>query len=1059
MTKIWLGAALSLVAAAPATADVVADAKAAGATGGVVVHLGCGDGTQTAALRLDERFLVHGLDADPANVAKARAHIRSKRLYGPVSVDVFDGARLPYVDNTVNVLVADALGRVPMDEVTRVLAPRGVAMIGGKKTVKPWPEAIDEWTHFLHGPDNNAVANDSVVAKPRSFQWVSGPRWGRSHEEMASMSAAVSAKGRMFYIVDEAPLAYIRFDGIWKLVARDAFNGTLLWKRDIPQWSDHLRHFRAGPLHLPRRLVAVGDRVYATLGIDAPVSVLDAATGKTVKTLPGTERTEEIVVSDGVAYLAVGTSEVQRKGGGLHERGEPKPSGFRFITAIQAETGRALWKHTCPDGGFLLPLTLTVNGSGVFYQSTAGVVRLDAGSGKVLWKTKRLTPLKRMSFSGPTVVATDSVLLCADRDATEQDAAKDKLEWGVHGWNESGFARKGKTTLRAYDVKTGKELWSVPCSEGYNSPVDLFVIDGVVWAGTDFKGYDVKTGALKTTLQWKGPGVGMPHHRCYRNKATENYIYTGRSGIEVVSLEKGNVGNNSWIRGTCQYGIIPCNGLLYAPPNACACFSKVKLVGFFAAAHHRGDGRMRFDKAPALVKGPAYGKAAGDAPGAEDWPMYRHNATRGGVASTTLPASLRRTWSAAIGGRITQAVAACGKVYVAATDTHTVHALDAGDGKEAWSFTAGGRIDSAPTVYKGLVLFGCADGRIYALRATDGQLAWRFRAAPLDRRGGAYGQLESVWPVHGAVLVQNDVLYASAGRNSYIDGGMVLYTLDPLTGEEKSRESIYDLNPETDIQKAGERGFNMEGVTSDVLSGDGESVYIKHVGFDKNGKTMSGTTQPHLFAAVGILGEEWFVRSYWLLGTQVGTGWGGWANIASQVPAGRILCFDGEKVYGYGRVTVASAATGHKADAYHLFCKEQKATAAAPTPKAPAPDAAKKKKKGRKPKGGPAPKLLWADTESLTVRAMVLAADRVVVAGPPNVGKRDPQVLQFTNESEALAAFRGEKGVFLRVVSAADGKKLSEQKLPDMPVFDGISAANGCLFISFKNGTLECWGK
>ena len=59
---------------------------------GVVVHLGCRDGTKTAALRLDERFLVHGLDADPANVAKARAHVRSLGLYGPVAVDVFDGA-------------------------------------------------------------------------------------------------------------------------------------------------------------------------------------------------------------------------------------------------------------------------------------------------------------------------------------------------------------------------------------------------------------------------------------------------------------------------------------------------------------------------------------------------------------------------------------------------------------------------------------------------------------------------------------------------------------------------------------------------------------------------------------------------------------------------------------------------------------------------------------------------------------------------------------------------------------------------------------------------------
>ncbi|MHC4434836.1 MAG: hypothetical protein ACYTBS_23605, partial [Planctomycetota bacterium] len=34
----------------------------------------------------------------------------------------------------------------------------------------------------------------------------------------------------------------------------------------------------------PRRLVAQGDRVYVTLGLDDPISLLDAATGETVAT-------------------------------------------------------------------------------------------------------------------------------------------------------------------------------------------------------------------------------------------------------------------------------------------------------------------------------------------------------------------------------------------------------------------------------------------------------------------------------------------------------------------------------------------------------------------------------------------------------------------------------------------------------------------------------------------------------------------------------------------------------------------------------------------------------
>jgi len=1047
---------VAVVAAWPFSAAVAENAEdliaESGVKGGLVVHVGCGDGELTAALRCNERYLVQGLDTDRAKIEAARKRLVLKGAYGDVSFMHFAGNELPYVDNLVNLLIVEEPGRISREEMLRVLAPLGVLLLKDNgawtKTVKPWPKAIDEWTHYLHSPDNNAVAQDSVVYKPRAVQWISEPLHGRSHEELASLSSAVTSKGRVFYIADYAPPASIRFDAQWKLVARDAFNGVRLWTKAIPQWSDHLRHFRAGPAHLPRRLVAVGDRVYVTLGLTAPVSEIDAATGKTLKVFQGTERTEEIVVSDGVLYLVVGTSEVMRRGGGLYARGEPAPTPFRYIAAFDIESGRPMWKHVCPGNGFILPVTLTVRGPNVYYQSTRGLARLNASDGKLVWEASRPTPQKRMSFSAPTVVATDNVLLCADRDATKADAALDKVEWGVHGWNLSGFPRRAPCTLRAYAVKDGKELWSVACGEGYNSPTDVFVIGNNVWVGPDFKCYDLMTGKETKKIRWQGPPVGMAHHRCYRDKASEKFIYTGRSGIEVVSLDKGCIGNNSWIRGTCQYGIMPANGLLYAPPHACACFAKVKLDGFCAVAYHRAGPTMPFSKAPALEKGPAFGQASGGA-GPEDWPMYRRDSRRSGVATTKAPASMQIAWSAKIGGRLTQPVVACGRVYVASIDAHTLYALNAEDGRPLWSFTAGGRIDSAPTFFRGYVLFGCADGWIYSLNGSNGRLAWRFRAAPQERLAGIFNQLESVWPVHGAVEVQNETLYAAAGRNSYLDGGMVLYRLDPLTGKELSRTPIYDIDPATDTQTGGERRFDMPGVKTDILSGDGESVYIKHMGFARDGTRLEDQGKPHLMAASGILDDEWFVRSYWLIGTNVGVGWSGWAGTAAHVPAGRILCFDESKAWGYGRVTVSSGPTGHKADAYHLFCKTL--SASKPT----------QDNKGRKkaPSRKPAPKVLWSDTHSLIVRAMVKVGDRLIVAGPPDLGKKDPRVLQFTNADEALAGFMGEKGVFLRVVSATDGKKLAECTLDAMPVFDGMSAANGRIFLALRNGTIECRGR
>ena len=42
--------------------------------------------------------------------------------------------------------------------------------------------------------------------------------------------------------------------------------------------------------------------------------------------------------------------------------------------------------------------------------------------------------------------------------------------------------------------------------------------------------------------------------------------------------------------------------------------------------------------------------------------------------------------------------------------------------------------------------------------------------------------------------------------------------------------------------------------------------------------------------------------------------------------------------------------------------------------------------------------------------------------------------------------------MYLRILHAADGRQLSESQLPAMPVFDGLSAANGRLYLSTLDG-------
>ena len=393
----WVRAAvaLALLTAPAAAADGEQEAReilhATGVTGGLIVHVGCGDGKLTAALRAGPQYLVHGLDADEANIEKARGRIESLGLAGKVIVERWEGSRLPYVDNLVNLLVARDLGTVEMAEVMRVLAPGGVAYIrtGDKwvKTVKPRPKQIDEWTHYLHDAGGNAVAGDSVAGPPRNMQWLAAPTWSRHHHTLASISAVVSARGRLFSIVDEGPADDMDVVGNWSLVGRDAFSGVELWKKPIPTWAWHRKGFRSGPVQLPRTLVAEGDRVYAPLGIAAPVTALDAATGQVVRTYKGTEGAEELVLAGGVLLVVTGSPTAEQAVVDPALRGIAKYPNQKTIHAIRAETGDPLWTWS-QSGANPVPLTLAAEGSRAFFESGNGVVCLDLKTGDPLWDSR-----------------------------------------------------------------------------------------------------------------------------------------------------------------------------------------------------------------------------------------------------------------------------------------------------------------------------------------------------------------------------------------------------------------------------------------------------------------------------------------------------------------------------------------------------------------------------------------------------------------------------------------------------------------------------------------------
>jgi len=1037
--------------------------------GGLIVHLGCGDGRLTAELRVNDRYIVQGLDTDAKSAEKARQYIKSLGIYGSVTADTFDGKHLPYTDNLVNLLVvSNGECQVSNEEIMRVLVPRGVAVINGEKMTKPWPIDIDEWTHFLHGPDNNALAEDTRVEPPKYTQWVSGPRWGRSHDHLSSLSAAVSASGRIFYIIDEGPIASVKAPSVWMLVARDAFNGVLLWKKKIAPWENQLRPFRSGPAELPRRLVAVGQKVYVTLGYSKPVTALDAATGELLRTYEGTENTHEIIAHGGNLYLVVSaplTEDSPTTGKVLRHFPVWRGSYPEYVTqympkhicVVNAESGKLVWKKQDSEVRHILPLTLTVNDGQVFFQNENHLIALAAQSGDVLWRADRPVIRHRYAWLTPTLLVKDGVVLSADRsplspvDTGGQD--RTQIEWRV---SANHILTNGE--IMAFSAKTGRKLWTAPCHEGFNSPVDLFVANGKVWSGILAWGkqpgitkvYDLHTGNVVAT---RSPDqqtytLGFGHSRCYRHKATSKYVIHGRAGVEFVDMNADRVIANHWVRGACQYGILPCNGLVYAPTHPCACYITAKLSGFNAlAGGERATPGAKSEMSDRLEKGPAYSEIShfrkGYGPqanrksevGKEEWATYRGDNARSGAAGFSLSPNLRPKWERALPGPLTAVVAAEGRLYVAQRDAHTVHAFEADDGSPLWCYAVTGRVDSPPTVQGGLVYFGSGDGCMYCLRAEDGKLVWRFRIAPESRQIVSYGQLESVWPVHGSVLVcagpkdARSVAYAAAGRSSYVDGGVYLYGLDAVTGEPITRRRISHRDPKTD-QEPQEmiRRTNMPGAIPDVLATDGSSLFMRHLRFNFYAETLEPDVD-HLFSSAGYIDDTWWHRTYLQIGRDMNTGYGGWGAAGNIRISGRALVRNESRAFGFGRkaYTITGSHLGLQSE-YHLFAAD--IDLSRPT---------REQKKGRKGQV----KYLWSKAIPFYPRAMLLAGATLFVAGPSDI-------LDFTSKIPS-------GNIWLWAVSTEDGTKQAEYGLKSAPVYDSFAAYRGNLYFTTVDGRIVCY--
>jgi hypothetical protein len=274
---------------------------------------------------------------------------------------------------------------------------------------------------------------------------------------------------------------------------------------------------------------------------------------------------------------------------------------------------------------------------------------------------------------------------------------------------------------------------------------------------------------------------------------------------------------------------------------------------------------------------------------------------------------------------------------------------------------------------------------------------------------------------------------------------MYYFALDPKTG--RLLHEARAKSPRPDVSRQAGLPYDMEGTRTDILVGDGEDIYQFFVRFNPDltrqdtpriSKLGDREVSQHLMTNAGLLDASWFDRNFWIHGVR----WPGFYFAYDAPKSGQILVFDAETTYG---LHVFRRRTGHSPffepgqGKYELFADEN-ANRAVLRPMEIGREKGTSLTRSLMPK--------WSEEISVRARAIVLAGDRLYLAGPPDVVPSDVP----------LAAFEGKRGAKLWEVSAETGRRLNAYDLSRLPAFDGLIAAAGYLYLSTRDGHLLCIG-
>ena len=746
-------------------------------------------------------LLVHVRDPRPEAVNDLRARAGDAGFdIDRVCVERGPLARIPFTDNLVDLVVItelSALRHLSLDEALRALRPGGRVLVFGSGSKdadlvrdiigkwidtatarvpgsrrphstgawwiveKPRPEGTDDWSHWEKGPDNNPVSTDRHIKAPYMTQFLAGPMY------IGMPSVTTIAGGRSFLAIGHIAHHRREWHTLNKLIARNAYNGTVLWERDLPE--GYLVHRSA--------FIATKD-VFYMIGGDRCLQV-DARTGEERGSirLPGVDgEWKWMAMKDGILYVLAGdrdpgtqTMKGDRSFGGWSwgdlSKGyyaRPRvPFGFgKTLAAYDLATRKVLWKH-----GEERPIDsrcMSITGEKIFiYCPEAHLRGLSTRTGNVLWTNSDPGMLGLIEQPGKKLTSTPGF-----RTACMSVATPDALI--IQG--------QTRNNVIAVSTEDGYLLWKK--KKVTNNPNAIFVDDTVI-LGVGERGEHV---ALQPKSGEVAQRLGFVKRACTRLTASTDSFFVRGEGTLRFDRATREFTVDGAIRPACNDGAMPANGLLYLGPWQCDC--NLSLIGHMArcsAGDFRFDGLATDEER--LVTLASDGEPVADLTiGANDWPTYRGDNRRSASSGSSVAAAPNVAWTyrPVRPSTPTEATTAGGLVFTSGDDGK-VRAISLETGKLEWEFATGGPIKYPPTIHDGRAYVGSADGRVYALEAATGRGLWEFRAAPIDRHLLVYGNVSSTWPVNSGVLVDDGIAYFAAGIIDH--DGTHVYAVDAHTGK------------------------------------------------------------------------------------------------------------------------------------------------------------------------------------------------------------------------------------------------------------------------------------